>query len=95
MFAADAVINLWDFNRRQKAFVGAGSARWMNCGLRGLWFRLKSRPGRRLQTRFVRAMAAARAHVGIACASTIAWKADNDAGSGESLMSYQLGTSVG
>jgi hypothetical protein len=57
--------------------------------LRGGWFRRKRRPKWRLQMRFVRFVAVARAHAGTACASTTAWRVDDDFGSGEFLMNCQ------
>jgi hypothetical protein len=62
--------------------------------LSGLWFRRKWSPERRLQTRFARVVAAVRAHAGIACTSTTAWKVENDAGIDDSLMNCQNCTSV-
>ena len=58
-------------------------------GLRGLLFWLKWRPGRGLQTRLARVVAAFRAHTGLACGSTAARKVNDDAENGESLMSCQ------
>jgi len=47
--------------------------------LRGLLFWVKWRSGRRLQTRLARAVAAFRAHTGLACGSTAARNVDDDA----------------
>jgi len=71
------------------ACVEALFAHYRAIGLGGRWFRLKWRPGRGLQRRFARVVAAVKAHAGFACESTAAWKVENDAGSGESLMSCQ------
>jgi hypothetical protein len=62
--------------------------------LSALWFRRKWSPERRLQTRFARVVPAVKAHAGIACTSTTTWKVENDARSGESLMSCQHCTSL-
>jgi len=58
-----------------------------------LWFRWKWVPAAASQTHIARAVAAVGAHGDFACESTAAWKVENDAGSGEYLMSCQRCTS--